>query len=167
MVPTTYADLRMPAVGLTRSKTSRSGSSPRSNPPRKKCQANSLTIRKGGSPLQERDTRGHSQGRKHEWGLSKQCGLRKEFPPTPSRLTSRRRPRLLLSPTVIRFPSAEDHLKVKAEKGLRAGRSSGGWKMKEGGQGGENSTESPKSDLILTQGQGPIPEAPLRMLCPE
>lgn len=33
--------------------------------------------------------------------------------------------------------------------------------MKEGGQRrGENPTESPKSDLILTQGQGPFPVVP-------
>lgn len=34
-------------------------------------------------------------------------------------------------------------------------------------EGGENSTESPKSDLILTQGQRPIPEVPLRTPCTE
>lgn len=46
----------------------------------------------------------------------------------------------------------------------------GGWVENKGRRARRregNSTESPKADLILTQGQGPVPEGPLRMLCPE
>jgi hypothetical protein len=43
-------------------------------------------------------------------------------------------------------------MEVKTEKRLRAGSSLDGLED-EGNQGGENSSESPKSDLILTQGQ--------------
>lgn len=63
--------------------------------------------------------------------------------------------------------TAEGCLEVEAEKRLRVGRSSDGLEngRRRAGRRGENSTESPKSDLILTQGQGPIPEVPLRTLC--
>lgn len=105
-----------------------------------------------------RDTR----GQRHSRGTVQALRDTQAMPSTPQ-------------PSVRRLPHREEGRRRPpgGQSGgeVRAGRSLGGWvvenKGRRAGRREGNSTESPKADLILTQGQGPVPEGPLRMLCPE